>query len=214
MLDRNRRARRARRVVLRPPARPPAPRQSSTSTRSSTTCVGSRRSSSGSSRPTTSRERLRPGMTTGRGDRGGLRGVRGRARKAALGRQDAALHAVPAASRAPLPRRALRPPRARRTRCGALVPLGAGGDHDGGVGLSPRRRRVRVPVGDRGARRARARRARRPSATSSSATRQLVVDPATELRARLRVRGAPRTTRRCSATSARRIPPGSSTSSG
>src|ERR1700760_2509434 len=44
-----------------------------------------------------------------RGDRRRLRGVRGARGKAALGRQDPALHAAPAAARAALPRRALGP---------------------------------------------------------------------------------------------------------
>ena len=75
-----------------------------------------------------------PGHADGRGDRGRVRGVRRRARQGALGRQDAALHAAPPAARAALSRRALRPPDPGRPRRGALVPLGAGGDHDGGRG--------------------------------------------------------------------------------
>ena len=86
-----------------------------------------------------------------RGDRGRLRGVRGRARQAPLGRQDAALHAAPAAPRAPVPRGVVRPPDPGRARRRPLVPLRPGRDHDRGLGLPPRRGGLRLPVGDRGA---------------------------------------------------------------
>ena len=51
-----------------------------------------------------------PGNADRRGDRGDLRGVRGRRRQAALGRQDADVHAPPRAPRRALPRRPVRPP--------------------------------------------------------------------------------------------------------
>ena len=83
-----------------------------------------------------------------------------------------------------------------------------------GWGYPPRRRRVRVPVGERGARRARSRQSASARATSSSATRQLVVDPGDRSCGGCARSRSSTTTRRCSATSARRIPRGSVTSSG
>ena len=76
------------------------------------------------------------GHADGRGDRGDLRGVRRRRRQAALGRQDADVHAPPPAPRRALPRRAVRPPDPRRARRGALVPADAGGHVHADVGAS------------------------------------------------------------------------------
>ena len=207
------RARRPGRVVLRPAARPTAPRArrrrrvprrpAAAPDPGRVAGVGGRRGPAPAARD-----------DDGRGDRRGLRDVRRGARQGALGRQDPALHAVPAAPRAALSRRALRPSRAGRARRGALVPLGAGGDHDRGLGPSTGRRRVRLPVGDRGARRARARPARRHGAVPRGGLR------GPRRRARggaprgLRVPRARVRRRRWSTTRARPSRPGRSTSSG
>ena len=92
-----------------------------------------------------------------RGDRRRLRDVRGGARKGALGRQDADVHAAPAPARAAVPRGALRPPCARRPRRRGVLPADAGGDRDGVLGAPEVGRRLRLPMGhgDRGRARAR-----------------------------------------------------------
>ena len=72
----------------------------------------------------------------GRGDRGGLLGVRGQARQAALGGQDAAVHAPPRPHRPALPGRPVRAPHPRRPRRRARVPRHAGRRGHEDVGAS------------------------------------------------------------------------------
>ena len=147
-----------------------------------------------------------------RGDRGRLRGVRGAARQAALGRQDADVHAAPAAARAAVPGRALRPPHPRRPRRGALVPRDAAKGSSPALGAPARCRRLRVPVAQPRSRR----RGRSAGASAPSATRAALRGAR-----RRRPRGsssasarspARRSSPACSTTSARSTSPRSRTS--
>ena len=128
-----------------------------------------------------------------RGDRRGLRGVRRARGKAALGRQDAALHAASAAARAALPGRALGASGSRRPRRRALVPRAARGLLGQDVGAAAHRRPVRGAVADGDPRRAAARRARRrplPRAPLRGSRRRARARAAPRLRARVAAVGA------------------------
>ena len=94
--------------------------------------------------------RLRPGMRTGDAIAAIYEAYAASRRKAALGRQDADVHASPAAARAALPERAVRPPDPRRARRRALLPAHAGGHVHPDLGSSGHASRVRLPVADGG----------------------------------------------------------------
>ena len=153
------------------------------------------------------------GDDAGGGDRGDLRRLRRAAGQGTLGRQDAALHAVPAAHRAHLSRRTLRPSRPGRPRCGALVPLRAPRDHDGRVGPSEGRRRLRPALADGGRGCAGTRPARRARPVSRAPLRGSRARFGR--RARIACARSPASSSRptCSTTSAAPIRPASRTSS-
>ena len=130
-------------------------------------------------------------MTTGEAIAAIFECLRGESRQAALGRQDADVHASPRVARDALPRRAVRPSGPGRPRRRALLPRDARGDVHPNVGASRRCRSVRVPVAQGDRRRAGARTARRLGprtsrcGTRSSSPTRSVVD------GDLRIRGAP-----------------------
>ena len=150
------------RVVLRPAARAPPRPDGRRATRflDDVARIPTIRDVGADARRTSPRVPAR-GHADGRCDRGDLRGVRGEGRKAALGRQDADVHAPPRAPRAPLPGGPVRPPDPGRPRRRALVPRDAGGDVHAHVGAPDDARAVRVPLAQGGRRCAGARTARR-----------------------------------------------------
>ena len=137
------------------------------------------------------RARLRPGMPLGEAIARGLRDLRRRPRQGPLGRQDADVHAAPAAARAPLAGRALRPPDPRRPGRCRLVPRDAGGDRHEDLGASRDGRGLRLRVARRGEGGAGARPPRRPGRYLEVRYEALVADPERELERICALRGPP-----------------------
>ena len=118
----------------------------------STICDGCRRSVLGSLRPRTSLRPRRRSCHAGDAIAAIFEAYAAKSAEAALGRQDADVHASPTAARPSLPHRAVRPPDPRRARRGALVPAHARGDLHPDLGASGHAFGVRVPVAKRGLR--------------------------------------------------------------
>ena len=149
--------------------------------------------------------RLRPGMTHGRGDRGGLRGLRGAARQAALGRQDADVHAVTSRCSSGSSRTRSYVHLIRDGRDAALSFLAdAGGDRHADVGAPATPSGSRASGGREVERAPGARPAGRPGALPRGPLRGARRRSRGRARSDLRVRAGFRSSRRCSTTPARR----------
>ena len=149
------------------------------------------------------RARLRPGMPAGKAIAAVYEALCRPAGQVPLGRQDAAVHAVPRAARAPVPRRALPPSHPGRPRRRRLVSRHARRRRDGGMGAPALRRGLCGAVADGdSARPAGSASASVRTATSSFATRTWSPIRPSCSRRRATSRASP-TTRSCSATRAR-----------